>query len=556
MQPVDLPNLELAGGWDDLFTDRGLRILETEVLPTFLVRQRWFAGKALQIESIAIKDATVPQALTKHSALLLVEVTYVGGETDTYVVPLSMVLSVDTEDQSRAMASQVAARLQTSEGPGILLDGIAADDFCTALLNALVSGDELLAVEGVFSALPTSALSKILEGTDHHLQPFRNLSEQSNTSVRYGDRLILKLIRKIQSGENPEVEMGRFLTERTGFPNSPKLTGVIEYRSPDASIMSIGILQELIDYQSIGWEHTLDELSMIYESLLTDPQPLPASLSNRTPLELAGSEELPGSVHFGATLSAARTLGRRTAELHQALASCPDDPDFRPEPVTVQDLETLSLEIRTQVESALSLLRNQLANLPINQQQDADLLLRSLELLQRPLIRLAGMSPSGQRIRVHGDYHLGQVLWSSGDFMIIDFEGEPLKPIKQRRTKHLPIKDVVGMLRSYSYAAFAGLLKVTEGQSPKFDQLVHWSHAWELVNSAAFLQSYLEVALPTGLLPQKQEDLGLVLECYTLDKALYELQYELNNRPDWVGIPLRAIIRMIEHASGRNHDAD
>jgi maltose alpha-D-glucosyltransferase/alpha-amylase len=220
------------------------------------------------------------------------------------------------------------------------------------------------------------------------------------------------------------------------------------------------------------------------------------------------------------------------------------------------DRAQLAQEIRAQVESALALLRDRMETLPDEILPLARRVLDAQNAIIAPLEALPQAQIDAPRIRVHGDYHLGQVLWSLNDYVLLDFEGEPAKAIEQRRAKHSPIKDVVGMLRSYSYAAFAGLFEASQDRTSDFDRLLPWAIAWEQWSSASFLGAYLEVAEPAGLVPSDRQHLSLLIDSYMLDKSLYELQYELNNRPSWIRIPLASIGQLVERIHSSGHHAD
>jgi maltose alpha-D-glucosyltransferase/alpha-amylase len=257
---------------------------------------------------------------------------------------------------------------------------------------------------------------------------------------------------------------------------------------------------------------------------------------------------------IGPYLASARLLGRRTAELHLALASDPGDPCFAPEPFAAPYQHALAQSMRDLATAAFRLLRQRLADLPEAVRGEAQEVL-ALEAAVMGAVRSVAQQPiTALRIRTHGDYHLGQVLYTGDDFVITDFEGEPTRPLHERQCKHAPLKDVAGMLRSFHYAAYAGLFNqvnhVTPSSSETLTALESWAQRWYLWVSTEFLQTYLAYIGPASLLPSTRDERQVLLDAYLLEKAVYELSYELNNRPDWVRIPLQGIRQLWEAAQG------
>ena len=554
-EETSVPTLQAEGALDKVLKGRARKRLQAEVLPAFLRRQRWFAGKARKIRSVEILDATGPRGFSEKSALTNIAVRYDDGRVETYVLPLCISSGAAAQEVIALTPNLVVAMLEGEgeSGQTILHDAIADDPFCNALLGAVQGRRELSTAAGRFRAYPTSAMPESAGGPDADLKPRRSSAEQSNTNVMFGQRLIMKLLRRVEPGLNPELEIGRFLTEKTNFQNFPRLAGAIEYRRPDTEPTAVAVFQELVSFQSVGWEHALDELSRYFELILSRPELEPPPVGNEGPLGLVDLE-VPDIARdtIGPYLSAAATLGRRTGELHLALASRPEDPDFAPESIGPDDLSALADEIRGQVDSALTLLRDRVEALPEDVQSQATRVLERASTLTAPLASLGASGIVATKTRVHGDYHLGQVLWSLNDYILLDFEGEPAKSIEHRRAKHSPVKDVVGMMRSYSYAAFAALFEASQDRSSEFDRLLPWALSWDAWTSASFLRSYLEVTEGASFIPAERSQLAELLRCYMLDKALYELQYELNNRPTWVRIPLSAVAMLADRPATSN----
>ena len=373
-------------------------------------------------------------------------------------------------------------------------------------------------------------------------------AEQSNTSIIYGDKLILKLFRQLQKGENPDVEVGRFLTEVAQFHRIPPFLGEISLSATTGEKTTLAMLQALVSSEGDGWTWFLHQLEGFYANAAS------AGAAPDVPAPAFGhSSTLPAAITSiaGAAFEAAALLGRRTAEMHIALSSSTTDPAFAPEAASGDDLQKDAQQIEAQVRTALEALKNKFSSLEDSAVDAAGLLLAKRGELMKRSRAMKDLPAAGRRIRIHGDFHLGQTLRTppvtkdfGGDFVFLDFEGEPARPLAERRRKQSPLRDVAGMLRSFSYAAFAGLKRFEEAATQP--SLTQWSRAWEHCASNEFLHNYREViAQEPDLLPPTHGTQTL-LEAFVLEKALYELLYELNNRPAWILIPIEGILSLCE----------
>jgi maltose alpha-D-glucosyltransferase/alpha-amylase len=366
-------------------------------------------------------------------------------------------------------------------------------------------------------------------------------AEQSNTNIFYGKKMIMKLFRRIQPGQNPDVEIGRFLTEVAHFPRIATFLGEITSKTAEATTTT-AMLQELVANEGDGWYWTMDELGRFYESVATCPPP--RSEGEAATLVSDGFIPEEAREYAGLYLEAAALLGRRTAELHLALAIETHDEAFQAEPFTAADLALDARRIDSQIHRTLDALRAGMSHLrDLTADDAATILSRRIELFRRAHA-ITEAKASGKRIRIHGDYHLGQVLRAKNDFVILDFEGEPARSLEERRRKQSPLKDVAGMLRSFSYAAYSGLDAVVQRRPDSQRTLEPWARMWQNAACTAFLNAYKQSsAADPGLLPERAQAQAL-LNAYLLEKALYELLYELNNRPTWVRIPLAGILSL------------
>jgi maltose alpha-D-glucosyltransferase/alpha-amylase len=535
-----IPTVEVRGGWETLWEGKARAELERGVLPAFLGQQRWFGGKGRRLESVAFADwGDWPGGKSRVFPLLL-EVRFADGKSDLYFLLLGIARGEAAARIERTLPAWAIARLTSPDGEALLHDALADDDICLAGI-----GDrrEFSMRSGQVRAFPTSAFARLRGDATQSLTVERGPATSSNSLIFYGQRLLLKLFRRLESGINPDYEIGRFLTESNRFDRLPRVAGAVEYRRAGAEPITLAILQSLVANQGDGWRHAVDELGHYYErasragSLAAEARPL---------LELAESDPPAQAVALiGDYLRAAETLGRRTAEMHHALAADTSNPDFAPEPFAPEDADALDRSIREQADSALAALRDNLERLPHDVAPSARQLLEEAAEVSRRGEREHPLHVPTVKIRCHGDYHLGQVLRVENDYVILDFEGEPVRTVAERRAKQSPLKDVAGMLRSYHYAAYAGLFAFTKNHPDDLGRFVPWAESWFQGVSAAFLRAYRAAAKDAAFLPAEKTAFAELLDAFMLDKAFYELNYELNNRPDWVRIPLRGILTLL-----------
>jgi len=538
--------LDVTAGWASIFQGMGRKRLETVNLPEYLPQQRWFAGKARAIKATRIINwAPIKEP---HSALALVEVQFEAGEPEVYQVPLAITLGAAANELRRVAPSAVVASVLSAKMDGLLHDGVQDDNVCLELLSLIENGSELRASdERMIRGARGKVFQEILGSAETPLAVRRGTAEQSNTSIIYGDRFILKLFRRLEPGLNPDAEIGRHLTEKTSFDRIPPFAGSMEIEpaADDAEPTILTMLQGLVANEGDGWKWTIEELDRYFETSAPLPFPENASGQLGDPLELSEhSDSQAARDHLGIYLDAAATLGRRTAELHLALAAPSDDPAFAPEPLTSENFQTVLSDFHQDASRVLDMLKERVPFLPDEVIEIAATVLSRRRRILDYFGALKSANFRTQRIRIHGDYHLGQVLRVKTDFVILDFEGEPARPLEYRRSKQCPLKDVAGMLRSFSYAAYASLNNYSARHSEDLTRLEPWAQLWERSAAAAFLRAYRETAQRAEFLPADTSDFHKLLDVFLLDKALYEVRYELNARPAWVRIPLMGIMAL------------
>ena len=541
---VEKAALSATAGWESLFEGASCQRLETASLPEYLPKQRWFAGKSHRIKSTRILDWTIFNS--SHSALVLVEVQFDTGLPEVYFMPLAMTFADAAHELQRTSPNAIVAPVISDQGSGLLHDGVFDESTCRELLSFIEKEGELEARHGRIRGLRGKSYRDILGTATMPLPVRRSSAEQTNTSILYGDRFILKMLRHQEPGLNPDAEIGRYLTENAKFDPVPPFAGSIEYEPrADDEPSTLATLQGLVANEGDGWKWTLEELDRYFETCAPLPFPDDLRAELRDALELSERPAFQRTRdHVGIYLDSAITLGRRTAELHLALASAKDDPVFAPEPLTAGDLQALLADLRQHASRVFDVLKERVPYLP---DEVVEIAAAVLSRRTRILDHFEALRPEAfraWRIRVHGDYHLGQVLRVKTDFVILDFEGEPARPLADRRAKQCPLKDVAGMLRSFSYAAYSSLINYTTRHPGDVASLEPWAQLWERCVSTEFLHAYRETAHGAEFLPADADDFRKVLDVFLVDKALYEVLYELNARPAWVRIPLMGIMSL------------
>jgi maltose alpha-D-glucosyltransferase/alpha-amylase len=529
-----------------------VRLALPEQLPAYLSMQRWFGGKARKTRSAELLDLVPLQTGEADAYLLLAQLEYETGPGDTYVLP--MICSEAAIDHATDGNAGLLVRRGAGQanGTAVLTDALKNDPFLSWLLDAIEVRLVSKGAQGEIRASYTDMFQTIRSHAGNGLRPRLLKGEQSNSSIAYGDRLILKLFRRVEEGVNPDLEIGLFLTEKARFSNVPPVAGSIEYRASSGSSMTIGILQGFVPNQGDAWTYTLHSLEGFWEKTASYPEGPPNAAAEDANLVLRYDAVPPKGAAdlIGPYLEKIELLGKRTAQMHVALASDSSDPAFAPEPLTDSFLRALEGSARELASRNLGLLRQKLGELPPETRtQAAEVLDRESAILER-FGAWARKQTLGARIRIHGDYHLGQVLFTGSDFVIIDFEGEPARPLPERRMKRSPLQDVASMLRSFHYAAFAHLLEPageSHSKEKKFHQSAPWARSWYTWVASRFLRSYFEIAQSGSFLSSSREEISGLLQVHLLDKAVYELGYELNNRPSWVGIPLAGISQLLAH---------
>ncbi len=540
---VEEPALVVAAGdpLAGLLQGNPRRVLESRFLPEFLTRQRWYGGKARVIVSCQIEDTI---RIAPDAGLLVLALQYKEGASERYVVTVAITLGGAATRMREERPAAIIGNLTVGGTPGVLHDALVSDEFCRTLLLFAGQAATQAGTLGTVTGLPAAPLADAKDQLAD-LSVTRIGGEQSNSSIIFGGQFILKLFRRIEYGPNPDAELTRYLTTERHFPGVPAFAGCLEYAQPGVAPAALALVQRFVPNQGDGWSWIVAELGRYYERTMTLPAELTPALGPDGSLDRGRPLSKEVEDLLAVSWEAAAVLGRRTGALHLALAEPIPDPALAPEPLTAADIDGLALGVREHAAYAFEQLKMALPRLPNDVVELASRVMSCRTQILARLTRLGGLTTDGVKTRIHGDYHLGQVLRVGSDFVILDFEGEPARSLAERRAKHSPLKDVAGMLRSFSYAARFALQDNAARGAGDLVRLDPWARLWDASTSTVFLDSYLRTVAGSALVPTDPAARRELLDAYVLDKALYELAYELGNRPDWVSVPLAGIVDLV-----------
>jgi maltose alpha-D-glucosyltransferase/alpha-amylase len=527
-----------------VWVNQNIEQLVSAFQPAYFKSKRWFGSKGRNIKDFKLIDYTTLTTEPKLSMSVLVQINYSEGAAEFYHLPLLVELSQAVAPEIKNQPYSFVATISTAQGEYVAHDAFSDPNFAKLLFRYIYETEQFATSSGAgkFSfgkvgnhlASPNVETVKLIS------------TEQSNTSVVYNDSLILKCFRKLSAGKNPDFEIPYFLTAHTNFTHVPKLAGYIEYDRDQSETFSMGVLQDFIHNIGDGYNYSLNQLRNFF-------QELEVALLNGTALNLnEEARTAQASTLAQPYIQAISQLGAITAELHNALASAAakEDPAFEPEVIQTADIELWHTSILQLIDRVISTATNHLKNASASLRQQLETITKYKQDYLDVVGRLSVLEQAGvNKIRYHGDYHLGQVLKTEDSFVILDFEGEPARTLAERRAKYWPLKDVTGMLRSFSYAASTVLFEEQARLEAKVaaSELEKWAVTWEQLARQSFLEGYMEVAHQNQgakFLPDNPEVLQQAMDVFETEKAFYELLYEINNRPNWIAIPLTGLERI------------
>jgi maltose alpha-D-glucosyltransferase / alpha-amylase len=531
--------------WQKLLDGEETERFEEAVLPDYVQSCRWFGGKARTLRGLKVIEKLPLPGIDPTPHLLLLEASYLDIAPEIYLLPLQL----SSGDRARQIAQEtpraVLVRYNQDQQETIVHDALYDERFRAALLQLMDGKGFIKGDFGRVAGEPGRALADFNMRDAAQSQVLK--VEQSNSSVVYGQKLFLKLYRRLEEGINPDSEILRFLSEKVRFEHVPQFGGSISYTRRGSEPRVLGLLLGLVPNEGDAWELTVDAVGRYFERVLTE-EPSAAQTLPRLPLFCADDDDVPSALSDavgGVYPERAKLLGRRTAEMHVALASDDSDPDFAPEPFSTLYQRSVYQSMRSSLRRMMQMLEKRSAKLPARVRDQAEMLRNSEAEILRRQSQIMKRKIVATKIRIHGDYHLGQVLNTGKDFVIIDFEGEPARSLSERKLKRSALRDVAGMLRSFHYAAHTALARL----SPREEDvpvLKPWADAWADYVSRVLLRSYLATTKNESFIPASPQDMEFLLDAFLLDKAVYEVGYELNNRPTWLPIPIGGILAILE----------
>ncbi|SIR16485.1 maltose alpha-D-glucosyltransferase [Pontibacter lucknowensis] len=522
---------------------RALKTLENKLLPPYVMNRRWFGGKARTIQRMQVVNNMPMTAGRFAASLLFIEVSYNEGLPELYQLPIAFTSGEQEEELIASQPNSVIARLTMDGKEGILYDAVYSEDYRQLLLNLMAKRKSIKVDSAELVGTGSRSIAAKIKEIGHPLSSKILGAEQSNTSVLYDNQFFLKVYRKLDRTLNPDVEIVQALTDKN-FPNVPMYLGSVEHEEDGKPPMVLVMLQELVPNQGDAWVYMEDSLKRFFERLQTHKEHIEQIDTTGTLARPVPFSEAPEHMQLqlgGASVERIELLGQRTAEMHLALADMVTSKDFAPEDFSLHYQRSLYSSLTSLVRSNFDSLRKHLSNLPDAVRAEAEEVLQMRQEVLERLKMIFRRKIDTMKIRTHGDYHLGQVLFTGRDFIIIDFEGEPARSFSERRLKRSPLRDVAGMIRSFHYAAYNALFQQDSFRKEDGDYLETWAEQWYHYASGFFMHTYLGITQGTGVVPQNEEDVEVLMETFLLEKAIYELGYELNNRPDWVLIPIRGI---------------
>jgi maltose alpha-D-glucosyltransferase/alpha-amylase len=548
---TDTPLAMSVQSIDDVFSETTLSIIR-KVAPPLLRKRPWFLGKDRTITGVNVRDLIALPETSAH--LLFVDVDYTDADRETYLVPLSVATGEKTEEILREHSESVLAKVEDMHaGSSALLFAAVADrDFSDALLRAIVRRRRIRGSLGELLGSHTKAFRKAWRSVSSNLEPCPKAAQQVFTEVDYGDDFLLKLYRKLEDGPNPGCEVSEFLTEYTGFAATPRALGSLEFRWADVDEIvhktTIGTLTSFVRNGTSGWVYTLDHLGLYFEHALAVRQEDPRlrDLQVPDPLRFAPPPVPPLLTELlGGFADVVRVLGRRTAELHKALSSRPDVSAFAPEPFTEFYRHSVYHGILAQLNRTFDALRARASSLPETVQREAENIFSREGDIRKQLLQLRDHRVGGLRIRLHGDYQLSNLIYAGNDWIISNFEGDPYRPLSERRIKRSPLRDVATMIRSLHYVSHAALFGDVPGIIPSSEAhatIENWARTWYRWIAMVLVEEYLASAANLDFLPPNPEEVRILLSAYIFERALLEIEYELLHRPQWIRIPLHGIL--------------
>ncbi len=543
LQPVRLKR------WKDLFNEDTLELLENEILPGYFMNMRWFGSKARIMESMKVIDLSAIKLENGEACLMLVEVIYKSGLPDIYQLPVTFSSHLAMHKIKDNCPQAVIADMELGDEKGILYDALFCTEYQLTLFRNMAAHRRIILPDSAIVFTGNKAL-KAHRSENEKIKARILSAEQSNTSLTFDNKFFLKIYRKVDRAVNPDLEITHFLTEDAGFAHIPAYVGAIEWKYETGASIVLGMMQEMVENHGDAWTYMTDRLQLFNEKVLSaDKEAVKLPPAPNAPVTTAISYDMVPepmkSLIEGAVAEQIKLLGVRTGEMHIALASGTHVTDFAPEVFSLHYQRSLFSSFQSLVRSTFQNLARNIKKLKNGTKREAEEVLALKDEILNYFKNIYAKKIDTVKIRIHGDYHLGQVLFTGKDFVILDFEGEPARSYSERRLKRSPLRDVAGMIRSFHYAAYGDLLVNGHLRKEDVHRLTPFAEQWYQYITGFFMRAYLQTVKGSNFVPADEADLETLLRIYLLEKAIYELNYELNNRPDKIIIPLKGIKSLI-----------
>jgi len=523
--------------WESLLENNDfVKVFLSDILEDYIVKQRWYGGKASKLKYIELAEYFRIQQHGEVYYGLILEVNFVEAFYQHYFLPIAFVSDENFAHKDRILPISIKGK------EGFIIDAINLDAF------------RKLVFERINSAIPNDRTrvqyhkSVLFNNIEYESSRFMGL-EQSNTSIVYNEKYVLKFFRRIYSDKNPDYEMSRFLSEKKEFKNTPSYLGSINIIDSDQRNITIGLMQEMIENQGDAWEFMLKEFDKVFSNLEVKNIDI-KKLPNTELFERLSISDVPPQIIDWVGLNLLlkiQTLAKRTAEMHIALGSEFEETAFTPSRFNEDYSVWLKNRLLYQFQNRLNTIENNIEKLEGLALDLANEFLEKKNKIRKHFVNFDWTKLKGERIRVHGDYHLGQILVQNDDFYIIDFEGEPESTIRDRKVKQPPMKDVAGLFRSFHYAIYATIFNNSEHYNHSREELFEAGELLYKYLIGVFLEVYIDEVRKANLNIGYEQERDFILEYSLLEKAVYELGYELNSRPKWAVIPLKGISNIINH---------
>ena len=529
-------------------SEKTLSALSNDILPAYIKRCRWFGGKGKEVQKININNIINVNSDSDNYYWLIIEIVYYEGLPEYYQLPVSFISGKEEKEVKDNYPIASIASVNVNGKQKTLVDASYDKSFRSLIISSFTGKKKYKTKEG---ELVFAGVKKIHSNKTKSVNNSKILSaEQSNTSIIFNNKYFFKLYRKIEKAVNPDAEIIKTLTEKTKFQHVPQYLGEVEFRQGDGQAIIFGMLQDLVPNQGDAWTTVKDSVARYFERAIAvddyEKYKIPQNIFSN-PVSYSDMDGHLQELLGGVNTDRISLLGLRTAEMHLALASVNDQKEFAKEEYSLHYQRSLYSSLQSLVRTSFGSLDKNLKTLSLELQKSSKNLLKHRTEILEKFKKIYSHKIDAAKIRTHGDYHLGQVLFTGKDFIIIDFEGEPARTFSERRLKRSPLRDIAGMIRSFHYAAYGELLHNKQLAGDELVKMEQWAELWYVCTSSIYLHSYFKKINGSGIIPENQDDVKLLLETFLLEKAVYELNYEINNRPGWISIPIKGIKNIMEN---------